>query len=460
MSHPNEPHLKNLQPLGDADFDVATGDADADDGTTAPPVRPAPAGRPRPASDRSAQRGSPPRLGKDDLPYLRDLNEAMLAQATPASSGALYLMALLLVIALGWSAFAKVEEVTRAEARVIPAEREQVITSLEGGIVGRLFVAEGDTVEADEPLLQLDPTRTRSQYREGLSRSLALKAQIARLRAEAHGGSPAYPPDVVAVPKLVRDENATFESRRRTLSESQTALQRSQDLLSDEIGSAQRLLAKGLYSKVELGRLQRQANEIQMQIDEKRNRFRADATAELSKLEAELDQLSANLESRLDVFQRTTIKSPIRGVVKNIRTTTLGSSVPGNSPIMEIIPLEGRLLLEARLKPADVAFVRPGQTATIKITAFDSSIFGDLKGQVQLIGPDTVRDDPRAAQQGDNAYYRMIVITERPSVKAGSKEMPIIPGMTGSVEVRTGEKTVLDYLLKPMFKAKEALRER
>jgi adhesin transport system membrane fusion protein len=197
-----------------------------------------------------------------------------------------------------------------------------------------------------------------------------------------------------------------------------------------------------------------------MQIDERQNRFRAEADAELARLESDLSQLESTVDARLDTFERTTLRAPIRGVVKNIRSGTVGGSIQPGAPIMELIPLDGDLLLEARLKPSDVGFVRAGLPATIKITAYDYSMFGDMPGVVRSIGPDTMRDDPRVSQQPDVAWYRVIVSTDRPALRAGGKDLPIIPGMTGSVEIKTGEKTVLDFLLKPMLKAREAFRER
>lgn len=442
---PTEPHIDPaLMPAGDAGFD--------------PPA----AASPRNPAGRGPRVDAPAdgRLGRGDADYLKDLNEALEAQSTPASTAMIYLIALFVVVAVGWAAFATVEEVTRAEARVVTAGREQVISSLEGGILGELMVSEGDVVARDQPLLRLDGMRFGSQYREALARSLALKATVARLRAEATGGMPRYPSEVGAVARLVRNENAAFDSRRRTLRESQAALRRSLGLLNAEIASARRLASKGLYSQVELGRLRRQANELEMQIDERQNRFRAEADAELARLEADLSQLDATLDARLDTFERTTVRAPIRGVVKNIRAGTRGGSIQPGAPIMELIPLDGDLLLEARLKPSDIGFVRTGLPATIKLTAYDYAVFGDLPGVVRSIGPDTMRDDPRSAQQPDTAWYRVIVSTDRPALRVGDKELPIIPGMTGSVEIRTGEKTVLDFLLKPLFKAKEAFRER
>jgi membrane fusion protein, adhesin transport system len=399
------------------------------------------------------------KLCGEDIPYLKDLNEALLAQSTPASTAMLYLITVIIVAALIWASLARVEEVTKADARVIPAGREQVISSLEGGILAEMFVREGAIVKKDQPLLRLDATRFRSQYREGLSRTLALKGSIARLRAEAAGASPSFPPDVAASPQVVRDEMASFEARRRSLQESQDGLRRSLEMLDNEIASAERLSNKGLYSAVELSRLKRQANELQSQIDERQNKFRADVNSELLRLESDLGQVKENLEARLDTFKRTTIKAPIRGVVKNIRAATLGGTVQAGAPILEIIPLDDDLLLEARLKPADVAFVHAGLPAKVKLTAYDYSVFGDLKGVVQLVSPDTIKDETRASQP-DSSFYRVIVKTQAPAIRVGDRDLPIIPGMIGQVEIRTGEKTVLDYLLKPMFKAREALRER
>lgn len=406
------------------------------------------------------ERSGEGKLKSEDVAYLKDLSEALLAQSTPASSALIYLFVALTVVALIWASVAEVDEVTRADARVIPKSREQVISSLEGGILAEMRAHEGMVVEKGQDLLLLDPTRFESQYRESASRIVSIKGSIARLRAEAAGGVPDFPAEVLANARVVRDETAAFKARKESLEESVAALKRSQIYLLNEIASAERLSAQGLYSAVELSRLKRQANELELQIDERRNRYRADANSELLRYEAELGQLKEGLEARLDSFRRTTIKSPMRGVVKNIRATTVGSSIPASSPIMEIVPLGEDLLFEARIRPSEVAFINTGAPANIKISSYDSTVFGSLKGAVESVSPDTFRDEARMSPNVDASYYRVIVRSPETSLHARGREWPVIPGMTGLVEIRTGEKTVMEYLLKPFFKAKDAFSER
>lgn len=243
--------------------------------------------------------------------------------------------------------------------------------------------------------------------------------------------------------------------------ESVAALERSYALSMREINLAEPLAAKGLLSDVELLRMRRQANDIKSQVVERQNRYRADANSELAKLEMELSQTNENLVGRADVVERTTINAPVRGTVKNVRVNTIGGVIQPGEHILEIVPLEDQLLVEGKIRPKDVAFLRPGLPATVKVTAYDYAIYGGLTGKVEHISPDTLKDDQKAASgRPDDTYYRVLVLTERSALQAGGKELPIIPGMVASVEIRTGEKTVLEYLLKPIFKAREAFRER
>ena len=411
----------------------------------------------RGVSKKTPNKGS---LQAEDVPYLCDLSEALMAQATPKSSATIFLLCAISASALIWAAFAKVDEVVKAEARVVPLGREQVITSLEGGVLAEVLVREGMVVEKGQELVLLDPTRFKSQYRETTSRIASLKGSIARLRAEASGTPLVFPVEVAAFGKVVIDESAAFNSRKRALDEAVSALKRSQQYLLGEISVSERLSAQGLFSAVELSRLKRQANELASQIDDRKNRFSAEANSELLRYEAELGQLQEGLSARLDSFQRTQIKSPIRGVVKNIRASTLGSSVPPSSPILEIVPLGQELLFEARLPPSEVAFITPGLPATIKLSAYDPTVYGTLKGTVEMVSPDTFRDDPRTQSTPEGAYYRMVVRSPSSALHARGRDWPVMPGMTAVVEVRTGEKTILQYLIKPLFKAKDAFRER
>ncbi|WP_460164670.1 HlyD family type I secretion periplasmic adaptor subunit [Pseudomonas sp. S2_F03] len=322
-------------------------------------------------------------------------------------------------------------------------------------------IREGNIVEKGQVLLKIDPTRANSSYSEVKSKMVALMATIDRLRAEAYQQPLKFSPEVQEVPSEVELETKAYNARRQALEESIAALEKSYSLSAREIASAEPLAAKGLLSDVELLRMRRQANDIKLQMVERKNKFTAEANAELVKLELEASQTRENLLGRADIVERTTIRAPLRGTVKNIRVSTIGGVIQPGQDILEIVPLEDELLVEGKIRPSDVAFLRPGLPVTVKITAYDYAIYGGLSGTVQHISPDTLKDEQKVASgRADDTYYRVLVLTDRNSLLAGDKELPIIPGMVASVEIRTGEKTILDYLLKPVFKAREAFWER
>jgi len=415
----------------------------------------------KPQRDAAGAEAFTGQANKEDLAFMQDLKEAMLVQKTPHSVVILYLIAAILVIGLVWAHFAKVEEITVGEGRVIPASREQVIQSLEGGILAAMNVREGEIVERGQVLLEIDPTRATASWREGMSKVLALEGSVARLRAEAYQQPLVFPDSVKAVPGIVRDETQAYNARRQALNESVAALRRSLDLAEKEIAMSEPLSKRGLVSEVEILRMKRQANEFRLQIADRENKFRTDANADLTRFESDLAQARENAGAREDVMRRTVIKAPLKGIVKNIRVNTIGGVIAQGGDIMEIVPLEDQLLVEAQIKPSDVAFIRPSLPATVKISAYDYSIYGGLDGQVELISPDTIKDEEKSRQgRGDASYYRLVVRTDRSWLNAGGKKFPIIPGMTATVEVRTGEKSILSYLLKPVLKAREAFRER
>lgn len=407
------------------------------------------------------RKGAEAALAPGDAAFMNDIQESLLAQTTPGSKLVLYLILGVLVSGLVWASYARVEEITQAEARVISMSREQMIQSLEGGILAHMYVREGAVVEKGQVLLKIDPTRARSSYREVLSKVIGLRASITRLRAEAYQTPLDFDDMVKQDPSIVAQETQAFNARQRALNESVSALERSYTLTMREIRMAEPLAAKGLMSEVELLRMQRQANDIQSQIVERTNKFRADANSELSRMEMELGQTNENLVGRADIVDRTTVTAPVRGTVKNVRVNTIGGVIQPGENILEIVPLEEQLLVEGKIRPGDVAFLHPGLPATVKITAYDYAIYGGLKGVVQYISPDTLKDDQKAAAgRADDTYYRVLVLTDSSTLEAGGKRLPIIAGMLASVEIRTGEKTILDYLLKPVFKAREAFRER
>jgi adhesin transport system membrane fusion protein len=400
------------------------------------------------------------KLKGSDLEYMQDVREALMAQATPGSSAILYVMVLLTAIAITWASISRVDEVTQAEARVIPSSREQVVNSLEGGVLAELLVSEGDTVEKGQPIIRLEPVRFESQYQEGVSRQLNLKAAKARARAEAFGLPLNFPPEVARNKQLIFNETQTYQARKKTLEESITALRKSQTLIANEIQISEKLAAEGLFSLVELSRLRRQENDLHQQIAERLNKFRADANAELVRIDGELSQLAPNLTARLDIFERTTLRAPVNGVVKNIRITTLGAAVPPSAPILDIVPVDAKLLFEARLDPKDVSHVQPGLPVAIKLAAYDTAIYGELTGHVVLVSPDTFREDARAAENAQGGYYRVMIESAIDQLNPKQKNMQIIPGMTAITQIKTGDKTIMQYLTKPLSKAKEAFRER
>ncbi|ATF90329.1 HlyD family type I secretion periplasmic adaptor subunit [Burkholderia gladioli] len=399
-------------------------------------------------------------MRKAEVEYMSDMRAALLTQSSPGSKLMLYVVAALLVAFLAWARFARVEEITQGEATVISRSREQVIQSLEGGILEEMNVREGDIVRKGQMLLKIDPTRAQTSYREAYSKAVGLKATLARLRAEAFSQPLVFPPEVRGETEVVQMETKAYNSRRHALDESIAALERSYALQQKEIELAEPLAAKGLMSDVELLRMKRTANELKSQMVERRNRYQADANSELTKLELELAQTNESLVGRRDVLSRTSVVAPVYGTVKNVRVNTIGGVIQPGEHILEIVPLEDQLLVEGKIKPSDVAFLRPGQPAMVKITAYDFGIYGGLKGKVSYISPDTLKDDAKAAAGKDATFYRVQVLTDRAYLEAGGKQLPIMPGMIARVEIRTGEKTILDFLLKPIFKAQEAFRER
>ncbi|MEN8426549.1 HlyD family efflux transporter periplasmic adaptor subunit [Acinetobacter schindleri] len=375
----------------------------------------------------------------------------------PKSSVIIWIIGIGLLILLTWAWLFKLEEVSTGTGKVIPSSKEQVIQSLEGGILTKLNVKEGEIVEQGQVLAQLDPTRFESNVGESASLLISSRATAARLRAEVTGAPLSFPPEVLKEPKLVAEETALYKSRRANLEQSLAGLQQALILVQQELAMTEPLVAKGAASEVEVLRLKREANDLQNQMNDVRNQYFVKAREELAKANTDVETQQQVVRGKSDTLNRTIFKSPVRGVVKEIDVMTLGGVIPQNGKLMTIVPLDEKLLVEARISPRDIAFIRPDQEALVKITAYDYSIYGGLKGKVTVISPDTLRDEVKQ----DQFYYRVYIRTENDKLtnKAG-QEFNITPGMVATVDIRTGEKTVLDYLVKPFNKAKEALRER
>lgn len=375
----------------------------------------------------------------------------------PSVSKFIWVICIGLLVLLAWAWFFELEEVSTGSGKVIPSSKEQSIQSLEGGILTKLYVSEGEIVKQGQVLAQLDPTRFASNVGESESLLIASKATAARLRAEVNATPLVFPEDVLKIPKLVSEETALYQSRRSNLNDSISGLSQALVLVEQELAMTEPLVAKGAASEVEVLRLKREANDLRNQMNDIRNQYYVKAREELAKANIDIETQAQVIKGKTDTLQRTVFKSPVRGIVKEIDVMTIGGVIPQNGKLMTIVPLDEQLLIEARISPRDIAFIRPDQEALVKVTAYDYSIYGGLHGKVTVISPDTIRDEVKQ----DQFYYRAYIRTDSDKlINKQGKQFNITPGMVAVVDIKTGHKTVLDYLIKPFNKAKEALRER
>jgi membrane fusion protein, adhesin transport system len=364
---------------------------------------------------------------------------------------------LLIVIGLIWAYFAILDEVSTGDGKVVPISREQVIQSLEGGIVSKLMVQENQVVERGQLIAQLDPTITESGVGESTANYRAALASAARLTSEVNQTPLSFPSELNAFPDLITTETKLYEARQRNLNETLQWIEQSLTLVRQELGVSEGLNSMGAASSVEIIRLKREEVELELKKVETSTQYVVEAREQLAKANAEVSSLLSVIKGRSDSLSRLTLRSPVRGIVKNIEVSTIGGVVPPNGKLMDIIPLGDQLMIEARILPRDIAFIHPDQRATVKITAYDYAIYGGLDGKVVTISPDTIQDevDPEIY------YYRVFVKTEKDALSNDAgKEFPISPGMVATVDIHTGQKSVLDYLIKPFNKAREAMRER
>ncbi|WP_171023789.1 HlyD family type I secretion periplasmic adaptor subunit [Mannheimia varigena] len=397
-----------------------------------------------------------------DLSLINDLNAALQTEKHNRSFAVIILFAIFLVVFVIWSYFSPIEEVTRGQGSVIPSSREQIVQSLDPGIISEMKVKEGDIVEKDQVLLTLDDTRSSAVFRESEAKVQNLEAVVSRLQSEAYGVALKFPE---RISEEVRDrELAAYNARRRAMQDAVNGFARSKALLDKEIAIVSPMVKKGVMSAVELLRMQRQSAELANQITERKNQYSAIASNELVQAESELAQAKENMAMRADPVERSQIKAPLRGIVKNIRINTVGGVVQAGQDILEIVPLDDTLIVQAYISPKDVAFIRVGQEALIKVSAYDYAIYGGLEGKVVLLSPDTLQDDRRPSElklNPEQSYYRVLVETSDSHItdKAGNR-LDISPGMTATVDIKTGEKTIFQYLIKPITRMKQALQER
>ncbi|MFE8101471.1 HlyD family type I secretion periplasmic adaptor subunit [Brenneria goodwinii] len=364
---------------------------------------------------------------------------------------------LLLLIAGVWAWFGTLDEVSTGGGKVIPSSREQILQTLDGGILAELSVREGALVETGQVVAKLDPTRSESNVGESAARYRAALAASTRLSAEVNDEPLAFPASLDDRPELIAAETRLYNSRRAQLADAESQLKQAQALVESELKITERLVKTGAASHVEALRLRRQKADLDLKLIDLRSQYYVQAREELAKANAEVNMLSEVIRGRTDSVTRLTVRSPVRGIVKNIQVTTIGGVIAPNGQLMEIVPVDDRLLIEARLSPRDIAFIHPDQKALVKITAYDYAIYGGLDGVVETISPDTIQDEVKP----EIFYYRVFIRTDQDYLqnKAG-RRFSIVPGMIATVDIKTGEKTVMDYLIKPFNRAKEALRER
>ena len=358
-----------------------------------------------------------------------------------------------------WAYFAELDQITRASGSVISSSRTQLIQSQDGGTLQELLVKEGDVVEAGQLLARLERTRSEAAYLETRAKAVGFAATLARLRAEVYGGQPKFPAEVNDYPDFKANQLALLVKRRDSLSEDLSALKSMQSLVKQELAMNEPLVALGDVSRTEVLRLQRQVADMQAQITNKKNKYFQDAQAELNKAEEDLAGVEQLMAQRKNLLEQTELHTPLRGVVKNVRITTQGGVIRAGEEVMQIVPLEDDLVIEAKVSPTDIAFLSKKLDVNIKIDAYDYTIYGDLPGKIVFISADTLKED---LKQGEQPYYRAhIRTTGRTFSGRPNEKMDILPGMTATVEIKTGRKTVLQYLMKPIVKTLgESLAER
>lgn len=354
-----------------------------------------------------------------------------------------------LIVALVWASLAEINEVTHGDGRVIPLRRMQTIQSLEGGILAELNVSEGDLVTRGQIVARLDPTRSQSAYLASEAEIATLEAEVERLEAEVlereqldFGANPS---------EAQRTEIRLFAARRTKLEASIAALEAERAAVAEQIAITGPLATNGSVSRINLLQLEQQQAELDGKINETRNAYVQDAYKDLSQRRSKLTQVRQEFIQKHDEFQRTDIRSPVDGRINNIDITTLGGVVQPGEPIMEITPTDDQLIIETHVLPRDVALIAPGMPASVKITAYDFSTYGDLRGVVTQISEDTVEED---TPQGPTDYYRVMVRTERGYLERFGEKYFIRPGMIAQVDIENGKRSVLSYLTRPLLKAR------
>lgn len=431
-------------------------------------------------------------LSKRDYEFMHSLSAAVLEAAPTRLRFVLYFWVVAIVLFITWASFAYIDEIARGDGEIIPSGENQIIQNLEGGIVEQILVSEGEEVQKGQVLLKIDNQKSESSFSSNAVKADALAAKIARLSAEAQGKE--FEVDAGLVkrrPLIVDNERSLFETNKRQLNskvegleerlkqkkqelaEAYTQkkhLQSSYTMVQQEVHMTEPMVKKGVRSKIDFLKLQREANdigskyesvkqsiprlksaikEVQKGIEETRYTFQSEAKVKRNEAVAELRSLQETSTALEDQVSRTVVQSPMKGVVQKLFVHTIGGVIQPGQEIMEIVPSDQALLVEVKIKPSDIAFIYFGQRAIVKFSAYDFAIYGGLDGQVVYIGADTQKDEK------DNVFYQVRIKTTKNHLTKNGEKLKIIPGMTVNVDIITGQKTVLDYILKPILKTKQ-----
>lgn len=438
------------------------------------------------------------RISVQETDLTSDIRTAIMIQSPRGGRYILWAVLILFVAAVIWAYFSEIDQVTRGSGKVIPSRQIQVVQNLEGGILAEIMVRVGEIVDKGQLLLKIDDTRFSAPFRESRYRYLVLLAKVARLKAETMGTDIEVPQEVIDEHQeiaererdLFRSRKQGFEAEISILEEQVTQrtqeiaeleaklkqLQRSYELLKSELEMTRPLVSQGAVSKVEMLRLEREANrllgeiestrlmiplvrsrlkEARQKVEDRKLKYYNEAKVELNEALAELEAISVASVALEDRLKRTHVRSPVRGTVNQILVNTVGGVIQPGMDLIEIVPLEDTLLVETRIKPSDIAFLHPGQKAMVMFSAYDFTVYGGLEGEVEHISADSITDE-----RGES-FYLVLVRTNKNHLGTEADPMPIIPGMVATVDIMTGKNTILSYVLKPALRTQKlALKER
>ena len=432
------------------------------------------------------------RLTEKDYEFMHSLSSAVLQSTPKKIRTILYFWVIAIFMFVAWAYFAEIDEIARGDGDIVPSGENQMVQNLEGGIVEEILVEEGAAVEKGQLLLKIDNQKSESSFSANSIKANALEAKILRLQAESTGKEFEVSNEILKkIPKFVANEKGLYETNKQQLESKLNALneqlvQREQELsealssrktlkeslklINEEVEITRPMVARGVRSKVDFLKLQREANdakerynsvrlsiprlqsaikEVQSTINETQLQFQSDAKLKLNEAVSELDGYRANSTALKDQVKRTLVRAPMKGIVQKLFIHTVGGVIQPGADILEIVPTDSTLLVEVKIKPADIAFIYFGQKAIVKFSAYDFAIYGGLEGEVVHISADTITD------QKENVFYKVKIKTNKNYLEREGKQLKIIPGMTVSVDIITGRKSVLDYILKPILKTKQ-----